>query len=163
MKKFAQNLIAGIRELQIVEKSFCDDILQKTNQLKECKLYYDSGILTTENDTFSEEHDIVCTSSKQRNDCDYKEANIKLDIDGLIKVRNSYPNNPIIEYLNINTQQNKIVSLREIIAKTSLDVFCIDENKLDDNFPNSQFIFENFQFPPFRRWKVSLRKTRNHC
>ena len=48
----------------------------KTNQLKECKLYRDSGILTTENDTFSEERDIVCTSSKQKNDCYYKEAKL---------------------------------------------------------------------------------------
>ena len=29
LKKFAQNLIAGIRELPIVKKSFCDDISQK--------------------------------------------------------------------------------------------------------------------------------------
>ena len=28
LKKFAQNLIAGIRELPIVKKSFCDDISQ---------------------------------------------------------------------------------------------------------------------------------------
>ena len=34
LKKFAQNVIAGIRELWIVENSFCDDILQKANQLK---------------------------------------------------------------------------------------------------------------------------------
>ena len=33
----------------------------------------------------------------------------------------------------------------------SLDVFCIDETKLDESFPNSQFILENFQLPPFRR------------
>ena len=38
LKEFTQNLKAGIRELCIVENSFCDDILQKTNQLKECKL-----------------------------------------------------------------------------------------------------------------------------
>ena len=126
-------------------------ILQKTNQLNECKLYHDSGILTTENDTFSEQHNIVCTSSKHKNDCHYKEAKIKLDIDGLIKVRNSNPNNPIIGYVNINTLQNKIISLRGIIAKVPLDVFCIDETKLDDSFPNSQFILENVQFPPFRR------------
>ena len=119
-------------------------ILQKTNQLNECKLYHDSGILTTENDTFSEQHNIVCTSSKHKNDCHYKEAKIKLDIDGLIKVRNTYPNNPIIGYLNINTLQNKIISLREIIAKALLDVFCVDETKLDDSFPNSLFILGNF-------------------
>ena len=51
LKKFAQNLLAGIRELLTVEKSFCDDILQRTNQLKECKLSHDSRILTTENNT----------------------------------------------------------------------------------------------------------------
>ena len=34
LKKFAQNLIAGIRKLLIIEKPFCYDILQKNNQLK---------------------------------------------------------------------------------------------------------------------------------
>ena len=62
LKKFVQSLMAGIRELRIVEKSFCDDISQKTNQLKECKLYHDSGIVTTENNTFSEKHNLFCTS-----------------------------------------------------------------------------------------------------
>ena len=155
MKKFAQNLIAGIRELWIVKKSFCDYISQKTNQLKECKLYRNSGVLTTKNNTFSEQHDQLCTSSKQKNACHYKKAKIKLDIDGLIKVKNSYPNNPIIGYLNTNTLQNKIISLREIIAKAPLDVFCVDETKLDDSFPNSQFILENLQSPPFRRDRKS--------
>ena len=69
----------------------------------------------------------------------------------MIKVRNSYLNNPIIGYLNINTLQSKIRSLREIITKAPLDVLCVDETKLDDSFPNSQFILESFQFPPFRR------------
>ena len=75
MKIFAQNLTTGTLELWIVEKSSCDDILQKANQLKECKLYHDSGISATDNDTFSEEHDIVCTSFKRKIDCYYQEAN----------------------------------------------------------------------------------------
>ena len=151
LKKFAQNLIAGTRELWIVKKSSRDDVSQKTNQLKGCILYHNSGVLTTKNDNFSEEHDLSCTSSKQKNNCHYKEAKIKLDIDDLIKVRNPYLNSLIIGYLNINTLQNKIISLREIIAKAPLDVFCVDETKLGDSFPNSQFILENFQFPPFGR------------
>ena len=73
----------------------------------------------------------------------------------MIKVRNSHPNNPIIGYLHINTLQNKIINLREIIAKTPLDVFCVDKTKLDDSFPNPQFILENFHFPPFRRDRKS--------
>ena len=68
MKIFSQNLIAGIREFRISEKSFYDYILQKINQLRECELY-DSGEITTENDTFLEDHDIVCTSLKQKHDC----------------------------------------------------------------------------------------------
>ena len=124
---------------------------KKTNQLKECILYHNSGVLTTKNDNFAEEHDLLCTSSKQKNDCHYKEAKIKLDIDDLIKVRNPYLNSLIIGYLNINTLQNKIINLREIIAKAPLDVFCVDETKLGDSFPNSQFILEDFQFPPFGR------------
>ena len=100
LKKIAQNLTAGIRELSIVKNSFCN-VSQKTNHLKECKLCHNSGVLTTKNNTFSEEHDLLCTFSKQKNDCHYKVAKIKLDIDDLIKVRNSYPNNPII--LNNNT------------------------------------------------------------
>ena len=134
-KKFAQYLI----NIWYSKKLFCDDISQKTNQLKECKLYHDSGILPTENNTFSEEHDLLGTSSRQKDNCHYKEAKIKLNINGWIKVRNSCPNNPIIGYLSIKTLQNKIISLRELIAKAPLDVFCIDETKLDDSFPNSQF------------------------
>ena len=38
-----------------------------------------------------------------------------------------------------------------MIAKAPLDVFCIDETKLDDRFPNSLFILKNFQISPFRR------------
>ena len=34
-------------------------------------------------------------------------------------------------------------------------MFCVDETKLDDSFPNSQFILENLQFPPFRRDRKS--------
>ena len=68
MKIFSQNLIAGIREFRISEKSFYDYILQKINQLRECELY-DSGVITTDNDTFLEDHDIVCTSLKQKHDC----------------------------------------------------------------------------------------------
>ena len=48
----------------ITEKSFCDDISQKINELKKCKLYDDSWILTTGKNIFLNEHDLLCTSSK---------------------------------------------------------------------------------------------------
>ena len=67
------------------------------------------------------------------------------------KLRSSYKNNPMIGYLNINSLKNKIIGVREMIAKSPLDIFCVDETKIDESFPDAQFIIENYQFPPFRR------------
>ena len=57
----------------------------------------------------------------------------------------------MIAYLNINSLQEKIISLREILKKTKIDVLCIDETKLDSSFPNHQFKIEGYQFLPLRR------------
>ena len=70
-------------------------------------------------------------------------------------MREVYSKNPILGYLNINSLSNKIVSLRDVIAKVPIDILCIDETKLDDSFPDSQFLIEHYQFPPFRRDKNS--------
>ena len=75
----------------------------------------------------------------------------QIDLEALVKVKNDYPNNPMIGYLNINSLRNKIHSLRELVLLAPLDIFYIDETKLDDSFPNLQFHIENYQFPPFRR------------
>lgn len=69
LKKIIQNLIPGIQELWIAEKSFCDGVSQKAiDQLRESKLYHDSRALTTENDTSIEVHDEIATtiSSEQK-------------------------------------------------------------------------------------------------
>lgn len=101
----------------------------------------------------------TCTaSSEQENDClEIREnlvSQIKLSgIPELIDLRNKYPYNPIIGYLNINSLRNKIIDLREVIKKAPLDIFCIDETKLDESYPDWQFKIENYQFPPFRRDK----------
>ena len=56
-------------------------------------------------------------------------------------------------YLNIsiNSLRNKILSLKEILRKAPIDMLRIDETKLDETFPDAQFLIENYQFPPFRR------------
>ena len=73
----------------------------------------------------------------------------------LIELRNKYPNNPIIRlfigYLNINSLRNKVIEIREVMAKGALDIVCIDEIKLDESFPDFQFHMEDYPFPPFRR------------
>ena len=38
-----------------------------------------------------------------------------------------------------------------MVAKAPIDILCIDETKIDDSFPDSQFQIESYQFPPFRR------------
>ena len=73
-------------------------------------------------------------------------------------MREVYFKNPVLGYLNINSLRNKIISLRDIVAKVLIDILCIDvdETKLDDDFPDSQFLIENYQFQLFRRgrnWK----------
>ena len=44
-------------------------------------------------------------------------SNVESDIQGLIDIRKSHINNPIICYLNINKVSNKIVKLPEFVLK----------------------------------------------
>ena len=71
-------------------------------------------------------------------------------MNGLAKLRDAYPNNPIIGYININSLREKIISLRDVISKSKLEVLCIYETKLDLSFPDTQFKIEGCQFPLFR-------------
>ena len=49
--------------------------------------------------------------------------------------------------------RKKIISLREICLKSSINILCDDETKLDVSYPNPQFNIEGYQFPPFCRDK----------
>ena len=80
-----------------------------------------------------------------------QQLNNELDLESLQKLRNPYRSNPLIGYLNINFLQHKIDSLREILKKSSLEIICVDETKLDEGFPESQFQIDGYQFPLFRR------------
>ena len=64
-------------------------------------------------------------SSEQENDhLDMKNKSYSKkcfsSVSELIELRNKYPNNPIISYLNINALTNKIIDIREIISKSPL-------------------------------------------
>ena len=91
--------------------------------------------------------------SAQSNDCQSSEQTLltSYDMDMLMKTRKTYEKNPIIGYRNINSLRTKILSLKEILHKAPIDILCIDETKLDETFPDAQFMIENYQFPPFRR------------
>ena len=57
-----------------------------------------------------------------------------------------YPKNVIFGHLNINSLRNKFVSISELI-KGKIDIFLINEIKLDESFPSNQFAIT--------AWKVS--------
>ena len=101
--------------------------------------FVNSFLVDNDNNSFWLNH------SHQTNDLKFES-----DLEGLINLRRSYQNNPLIAYLNINSLQEKIVSLKEILKKTEIDVLCIDETKLDSSFPNHQFKIEKYQFLPLR-------------
>ena len=61
------------------------------------------------------------------------------------KNRVKYPTNPLIGYLNINSLRNKIIDVREVIGKVSLDYFVISETKLHESFPSAQFNISNYE------------------
>ena len=70
----------------------------------------------------------------------------------LLKIKNlrlSNVNRVIIGNLNINSLTNKFDQLREIVLKY-IDILVITETKLDDTFPNAQFLVPGFS-KPFRR------------
>ena len=55
-------------------------------------------------------------------------------MDGLIILRQANQNNSLIGYMNINSLREKIVSLREVLSKASIDILYADERKLDAGF-----------------------------
>ena len=99
----------------------------------------------------NEEQANVSTLSVQSNDCQSSEQTLltSYDIDMVMKTRKTYEKNLIIGYLNINFLRTKIVNLKDILHN--------DETKLDETFPDAQFMIENYKFLHFRKELVSKR------
>ena len=76
-------------------------------------------------------------------------SNIESDVSCLVKLRKNYINNPNTGYLNINSFSERIIYLKEICLKTSIDILFIDETKPDASYLNTQFHIDGYQFPPF--------------
>ena len=64
----------------------------------------------------------------------------------LKNIRISNINKLIFGHLNINRLRDKFDLLCEQI-KGSIDILMISETKLDDSFPQGQFLIEGFHFP----------------
>ena len=67
-------------------------------------------------------------------------------IDILNNIHISNANRIIIGQLNINSLRNKFDALKTII-KGKIDILVITESKLDDIFPENQFLIDGFLSP----------------
>ena len=66
----------------------------------------------------------------------------------------------MIGYININSLRQKIVSLREVLSRAPTDILCVDETKLDANFPDHHFKIPGYQFPALRRCRNSKGRAK---
>ena len=64
----------------------------------------------------------------------------------LKNIRNSNVNKLTFGHLNINSLRNKFDQLTEIV-KGFVDIFLTSESKLDDSFPEGQFIIDGYHAP----------------
>ena len=60
-------------------------------------------------------------------------------------LRNQYPFRVIIGHINLNYIRNKFEPLVSFI--NNLDILLISETKIDDTFPDSQFLIKGFSVP----------------
>ena len=140
---FAKNLLNAIRSL-------CE-----SNDLV-FNIYGNNFIKSSKN--VNKEYETKILDKQIKGDDKENLSNIESDVSGLVKLRKDYINNPIIGYLNIISLSQKIVCLREICLKTSIDILCDDETKLDFFYHNAQFHIDGYQFPPFRKDRNNDRK-----
>ena len=63
----------------------------------------------------------------------------------LRKQRLEYPKNVIFGHLNINSLRNKFFWTSELI-KGKVDIFLINETKLDESFTSNQFAMSGYKF-----------------
>ena len=67
------------------------------------------------------------------------------DFCGINDLRNQNPFRVIIGHININYIRNKFQPLVSFI--NNLDILLISETKIDDTFPDSQFLIKDFSVP----------------
>ena len=65
---------------------------------------------------------------------------------GIKDLRNKNPFRVIIGHININSFRNKFELILSFI-NYNLDILVISETKIDDTFPDSQFLIEGFSVP----------------
>ena len=92
---------------------------------------------------------------------DSEENYIDRQLTDLIALRTKYPSNPLLGYLNVNSLRgSKMDQIRERCGLAPIDILCLDESKLSYDFPDAQFHIEGYQYPLFRRDRVSNQRIK---
>ena len=87
---------------------------------------------------------------------DYESPNLDGNLDDLISVVLKFSQNVSFGYINVNSLRNaKFDQIKEMCRLCPLDILCLDESKLTDDFPTSQFHIDGYYYPPFRRDRPS--------
>ena len=68
---------------------------------------------------------------------------ISIDIAKFDLVREKFPLNPTIAFINVNSLRNKFSMLSNMI-KQNIDIFTIAETKLDETFSKNEFLMEGY-------------------
>ena len=71
----------------------------------------------------------------------------ELCLQEITKMRKNDINKPQISYLNVNSLRNKIHAIRDLTSKLIPTVLAISETKIDNSFPDSQFLIDGYQNP----------------
>ena len=66
--------------------------------------------------------------------------------DQIKKIQYNYLHNIIVEHLTINSIRNKFQCLKYIVGE-NIDILLISETKLNESFPDGQYIMDGFQVP----------------
>ena len=83
----------------------------------------------------------IVSTSDESVDCDSDNF-----VNSIKDLRLRNVNRVLIGNININSIPNKFSQLKELILKY-VDILVITETKLDDSFPNAQFLVEGFSTP----------------
>ena len=70
-------------------------------------------------------------------------------------IRDKNKDHPFISYLNVNSLRNKIHDIRTMIHDITPEVFTVSETKIDNTFPDAQFMIDGYHDPG------DFRKDRN--
>ena len=72
------------------------------------------------------------------------------DIQSFFNLRKKAFDHPLLAYYNINSLRNKIVDIKFVVNKCMPDLLVLAETKVDNSFPNAQFLIENYHLPTRR-------------